>query len=323
MLMTSACSAVDTGASSTESAASGESSSEHVQLPASCTSAKPLLGVLLPNLTNPYYVAMQRGFLNEGEKQGFSVKVSIANDDDANQLAQAQALLQDKPCALALNPVNSDPAAAIVQAANQAGVPVFNVNVGVSPDALKAQNAKIVQYLGADNAEGGTVIGQQVVKDMGKDTQLHIGFVTAPDQTIVVERDDAFKAAVGTGSKVSFDATVDGKVQLDTSVNVTSAMLQGNPQMNVIFASTGPAVQGALQAVQASGRDVKVYGFCAADVAPSDHYPACVAQEPEDYGTRVVDQVKSYIGGKSVEAKILRPLKLFTPGQTPAAGEVG
>lgn len=311
------CSAVDTGV------APAGSSGDAAALPDSCSSDSPLLGVLLPNLTNPYYVAMKQGFEDEAAAKGFTSKVLVANDDDANQLSQAQTLLQDKPCAIALNAVNSDPAAAIVKAANDAGVPIFTVNVGASDTALSAQGASVVQYLGADNAQGGQVIGEQVLEDLGEDATLVIGLVTAPDQTIVVQRDDAFKEAVSANPNATIAATVDGKVQLDTSLNVTSAMLQGNPDMNVIFASTGPAAQGALEAVKASGRDVKVYGFCASELPTSDLYPACVAQEPQDYGSRVVDQVRQYVDSGTVDSEILRPLKLFVDGETPAAGEVG
>ncbi|SDU78335.1 ribose transport system substrate-binding protein [Arcanobacterium phocae] len=319
-LSMSACGAIDTGSGEAKPTKAGEKATS---LPEGCKSDSPILGVLLPNLTNPYYVAMQEGFEEQGKEQGFTVDVSIANDDDSNQLAQAQALLQKKPCAIALNPVNSDPSAAIVKLANDAGVPVFNVNVGVSETAMSNQDASIVQYLGADNAGGGTVIGEQVLKDFGDDAELHVGLVTAPDQTIVVERDDAFKKALEKNSHATVDATVDGKVQLDTALNVTSSMLQGNPDMNVIFASTGPAAQGALEAVKASGRDVKVYGFCASELPLTETYPGCVAQEPKDYGKRVVDQIKMFISDGKVDAEILRPLKLFVTGQTPAPGEVG
>lgn len=317
----SACGAVDTGANTTDS--TGDDAATSASLPESCSAEEPLIGVLLPNLTNPYYVAMQEGFETQGEANGYTVEVQIANDDDANQLAQAQAILQKDPCALALNPVNSDPAAAIVKLANDEGVPVFNVNVGVSEESMSNQGASIVQYLGADNAGGGTAIGEQVLADFGVDAELHVGLVTAPDQTIVVERDDAFKKALESNANATIDATVDGKVQLDTSLSVTSSMLQGNPDMNVIFASTGPAAQGALEAVLASGRDVKVYGFCASELPLTDNYPGCVAQEPEDYGKRVADQIHAYVQGEEVEAEILRPLKLFTTGETPAPGEVG
>jgi len=100
--------------------------------------------------------------------------------------------------------------------------------------------------------------------------------------------------------------------------------LQGNPDVTVLFASTGPATFGALQAVETLGRtDVKVYGFCASEEPLTEVYPGCVAQEPEDYGSRVVEQISNWLAGETPEPEILRPLKLFVTGETPAPGQVG
>lgn len=316
-----ACGGVDTGTGSSNSGATDDASSSVI--PESCTSDNPTIAVLLPNQTNPYYVAMKEGFETAAEDNGFTAEVQIADDDDAQQLAQAEAALQKSPCALALNPVKSEPAAAIVKAANDAGVPVFTVNVIVDEDALKAQNAAIVQYLGADNKQGGEDIANVVLEDLGADATINVGLVTEPDEVPVVIRDEGFTDALSADANGKIVASVDGNVKVTDSLDVTAAMLQGNPDMNVIFASTGPAAQGALEAVKASGRDVKVYGFCAPEIATSDAYPACVAQEPADYGKRVVEQIASYTKGESIEAEILRPLKMFRNGETPAAGEVG
>ncbi len=317
-----ACGGVDTGTGSTKSNEPGATAGE-VKLPDSCTGDNPLVAVLLPNQTNPYYVAMKEGFEQGAEEYGFSVEVQIADDDDAQQLAQAEAVLQKKPCALALNPVKSEPAAAIVRAANDAGVPVFTVNVIVNEDALKAQNATIIQYLGADNKQGGIDIGKAMLEDMGADAEINVGLVTEPDEVPVVIRDEGFEEALGANAHAGVVASVDGNVKATDSLDVTGAMLQGNPTMNAIFASTGPATQGALEAVTASGTDVKVYGFCAPEIPTSDVYPACVAQEPADYGKRVVEQISLYVAGNDVDAEILRPLKIFRHGETPAPGEVG
>jgi ribose transport system substrate-binding protein len=307
--------AIDTGTGDSKaSGASGE-----VSRPASCDKDNPYLAVALPNLTNPYYVAMKKGFEEAGKDSGFDVEVQIANDDDAAQLAQVQSMLQKEPCALALNAVKSEPAAAIVKAANDAGVPVFTVNVTVDETALKNQGATIVQYLGADNKAGGAQVAEQVLADLGADAALKIGFISEPDEVPVVVRDQGFTEAIGANATVV--ATVDGNVKPDDSLAATSELLQGHPDVNVLFASTGPATFGALQAV--GGKDVKVYGFCAAEEPLTDAYPACVAQEPEDYGRRVVEQVKTWVNGSTVEKEILRPLKLFTKGQTPAPGQVG
>src|SRR5712664_861756 len=71
--------ATQTGAGPTSGAA---------KLPANCTTAKPTIGVALPNTVNPYYVSMQDSFQTNGAKLGYDVKVAIANDSDSNQLSQ-------------------------------------------------------------------------------------------------------------------------------------------------------------------------------------------------------------------------------------------
>jgi ribose transport system substrate-binding protein len=186
---------------------------------------------------------------------------------------------------------------------------------------LKDQGATIVQYLGADTVAGGTQTAEQVLKDLGADTELNIGFITEPDEVPVLLRDEGFEKAIAANPNAKVVAKVDGNVKPDDSLAATTEMLTGNPNVNVIFASTGPATYGALQAV--AGKDVKVYGFCASEEPLTDQYPGCVAQEPEDYGKRVVGQIKEWLGGATPAPEILRPLKMFVKGETPAPGEVG
>src|SRR5690606_4604498 len=101
-------------------------------------------------------------------------------------------------------------------------------------------------------------------------------------------------------------------------------MLQGSPELDVIFASTGPAAYGAIQALQSLGNtNVKVYGFCAAEEPLTEQYPGCVAQEPYDYGARVIGQIENWLAGGEVETEILRPLNIFRTGETPGPGDVG
>lgn len=321
-----ACGAVDTGTgggSSGGGATSGSSAEAGgIPRPASCDDDTPYVAVALPNLTNPYYVAMKKGFEDAGAENGFKVEVQIADDDDANQLAQAQSMLQKKPCALALNAVKSEPGAAIVKAANDAGVPVFTVNVGIDPDALQSQGASIVQYLGADNVAGGRQTAEQVLKDLGADAALKIGFVTEPDETPTQMRDQGFEDAIKANANAEVVAKVDGNVKPDDSLRATTEMLSGNPDITVIFASTGPASYGALQALGANSQ-VKVYGFCAAETTLTEQYPGCVAQEPAVYGADVVEQIRAWVDGGTPEKEILKPLKMFTVGETPGPGEVG
>jgi ribose transport system substrate-binding protein len=317
LLLTGCAGAIDTGSGSAPAASDGS-----IPRPASCDDDTPYIAVALPNLTNPYYVAMKQGFEEQGADKGFKVEVQVANDDDAAQLSQVQSMLQKKPCALALNAVKSEPAAAIVKAANDAGVPVFTVNVAVSPEALETQGASIVQYLGADNAAGGGQIAEQVLTDLGADATLNIGFVTEPDEIPTVQRDEGFEKGIASNANAKVVATVDGNVKPDDSLAATTEMLSGNPDINVVFASTGPGTYGALQGLEGHP-DVKLYGFCASEEPLAGAYMGCVAQEPESYGRQVIDQIRGWADGDTPEAEILLPLKLFVSGDTPAPGEVG
>ncbi len=228
-------------------------------------------------------------------------------------------------CAVALNAVNSGPGAASVRALNAAGIPVFTVNVIVSDDDLKAQDASFVQYVGADQVAGGKQIGEQLLKDMGATAKIAVGIVGDPDQIPTNQRDQGLSDALAKDPNAKILQTVNGKVDPNVSLQVAGDLLQAHPDMNVIWADTGPAAVGALQAItqQDKASSVKLYAFCAADTALDATYAACAAQEPADYARITLDNMKSYLGGASVPAKVLQPLKIFLKGQKPGPGEVG
>ena len=119
--------------------------------------------------------------------------------------------------------------------------------------------------------------------------------------------------------------TLNGKVDPNVSLQVAGDMLQGHPDINIIWADTGPHAVGALQAITQQGKagSVKLYAFCAADTALTPTYAACAAQEPADYARILLDNLKKYLGGADVPAQVLQPLKIFTNGQKPGPGEVG
>ncbi|MDB5541197.1 MAG: hypothetical protein JWQ89_2924 [Devosia sp.] len=295
------------------------------QLPANCREAKPTIGVALPNTVNPYYIAMQDSFNTHGAELGYTVNVAIANDNDSNQLTQIEAFVQQGVCAVALNAVTSGPGAASVRALNDAGIPVFTVNVIVSPDDLTAQDASFVEYVGADQVAGGTQMGRLVLKDMGADATIVVGIVGDPDQISTNQRDQGFTDAISVDPNAQVVATVNGKVDPNVSLQATGDMLQGHPDINVIWADTGPHAVGALQAITQQGKTdtVKLYAFCAADTALTPTYVACAAQEPADYARIVLDNMKKYLGGADVPHEVLQPVKIFVNGQKPGPGEVG
>jgi ribose transport system substrate-binding protein len=185
-------------------------------LPASCTGGTPTIGVALPNTVNPYYVAMKKSFEDHGKELGYDVKVAIGNYSDSNQLAQIDSFVQQGVCAVALNAVNSGPGAASVAKLNAAKIPVFTVNVIISDKDLKTQNASYVQYVGADQVAGGKQMGEQALKDLGKDAKIVAGIIGNPDQIPTNQRDEGFTTVLKTNPNAKVTNTVYAFCAADT-----------------------------------------------------------------------------------------------------------
>ena len=169
-------------------------------------------------------------------------------------------------------------------------------------------------------------MAQQVLKDLGKTAKLSFGIVGDPEQIPTNQRDAGFKAVLKADPNGKYVTVVNSKVDPQVSLRVTTDMLQGNRNINLVFADTGPGAVGAIQAIKQLGLSGKVslYAFCAASTKlDSTLYRACAAQEPADYARIVVGQVKKYLAGGSVKKTLLSPLKVFVAPQTPGPGEVG
>jgi len=295
------------------------------QLPDSCKADKPVIGAMLPNTVNPYYVAMKASIEKVAPENGFDIKVAIAEDSNERQLSQAHAFIEQKICAAYLNGVDSAPAAAVVKLFNDAGIPVFTVNVIVSGPDLEKQGASIIQYIGADQVSGGTIMAQEALKDLGATADISYGIVGDPEQIPTELRDSGWDAVMKTNPNAKFIAKVNSKVDPAVSLKVTSDLLTGHPEINLLWADTGPGTVGALQAIKAAGRQdtVKLYGFCAADVEMTGPYIACAAQEPAKYGQLVIENIKIYVkDGKDVPAEIAVPV-ILDKGGFPPPGHFG
>lgn len=293
-------------------------------MPESCKGDKPVLGVLLPNTVNPYYVAMRQSFIDNGTAAGFDVQVQIAADSSAQQLSQAQALIELGICVAALNGVDSAPAAAVVKAFNDAGIPVFTMNVIVSQPDMDAQGAFIQDYVGADQVSGGMVMATEALKDLGATATIVYGIVGDPEQIPTELRDSGWDQVMATNPNASSAGKVNSKVDPTVSLQVTSDLLQGHPEINVVWADTGPGTLGALAAINQLGLQdkVKLYGFCADKTEMVGPYVACAGQQPATYARIVVEEVGKYLLGQPIEPVILLPLNV-NRGGLPAEGDFG
>lgn len=274
---------------------------------------KPVLGVALPNLTNPYYVTMKKSFEENGAKEGFEVRVLIADNDDLKQLSQVQSFIEQKVDFVALNCTSSGPGASTVLELNKANIPVITVNLLPDPEMMKQLGATMVQAVETDQRMGGVYIGEQLVKDL-KGAEAYVGIIGEPTSVSANTRDDGFKDAVKNSANIKVHpVVVNGKVEETTALKVTQELLIGNPKMNIIFSDTEPAAIGAAKAIEQLGMQDKVKLYAYVDkvgvqmIIDGDLMKAGAIQEPDKLAKIVVENAKKSMAGEKLEPKYMSP----------------
>ena len=99
-------------------------------------------------------------------------------------------------------------------------------------------------------------------------------------------------------------------------LTVMENILQGNPDIKAVFAHNDEMALGALEAITALGKDIKVIGFDATDDAvaavKAGTLAATVAQKPDIIGVKAIETAIAYLNGEKVEENVPVELELIT-----------
>ena len=211
------------------------------------------IGVLLPMLSNPHFVAQLYGYIDEADKLGAKVIWFDAGGYQYldKQLSQMEDLIASKVDAIILVAVNGPGTVGAVENAVAAGIPVINCNVMTDSD-------KVVTRIRSDD----NIIGQReadfvgpALKGNGKVVMLR----GAPGTSWAENRGNAFKKRLAEkfpdvkviGEQYSQSTPADG-------LKLMEDFLQTFPQIDGVYDGTDTVAIGAAQAVLASGKKGKI-----------------------------------------------------------------
>lgn len=283
------------------------------------TQKKYTIGVSMYSLTNPYFAAMKQSFITNGAKYGMTVNVEASNGDEATQLSQIEGFIQQHVSAVAIVPQDSNSIVTAVKALNQAHIPVFFIDANADMNVMKQDGATEVEAVESDNYQGGVEVGKELVKYLGSNPQVELGVVNFPTASSTQQRDAGFLSVIKKYPGIKVVSTLNGNVSPVTGLQVGSEMLQGHPNMSVIFSDTGPAALGVMQAIQSQHKQGKValFGFSSARpnikaIEDNSIYKAGVRQQPTVEAQTEVQNMYKYLNHQSVPAQVLVPVPAVT-----------
>lgn len=264
------------------------------------------IGLSVSTLNNPFFVSLKNGVVKEAKAKGIEVIVIDAQNDSAKQVNDVQDLLQKGVDALLINPTDSAAISTAVQSANDIGIPVITLD-------RSADKGKVESLVASDNVKGGQMAATYIVEQLGKNAKV-VELEGVPGASATRERGKGFHLVADKKLKVvekqsaHFDRT--------EGLNVMENIIQGNPDVQAVFAHNDEMALGALEAINSSGKDILVVGFDGNDDAlksiKDEKLNATVAQQPELIGKLALDAAGDVLQGKKVKKDIPAPLKLVT-----------
>lgn len=264
------------------------------------------IGLAVSTQNNPFFVTLVEGAQKAADAAGVKLVVTDAGDDAAKQTNDVDDLISKKVSVLIVNPVDSDAIAPAVEDASAAGIKVIAVDRAVNGVDVDCQIA-------SDNVKGAEMATEYLKSVIGDGAKVaELQGTTGASATI--DRGQGFHN-IADGS---LDVVASQTASFDRAEGLTvmENIIQSNGDLQGVFAHNDEMALGAIEAIEASGKDIKIVGFDATDdgvaAVKDGKMAATVAQQPDKMGSTAVETAIKLMNGETVEKSIPVEVTLVT-----------
>lgn len=263
------------------------------------------IGLSVSTLNNPFFVTLSDGAEAKADELGATVTVVDAQDNASKQASDVEDLIQQGVDLIIINPVDSQAVVSSVESANAANIPVVTVD-------RSSEGGEVVAHIASDNVAGGELAGEYLLELAG-------------EGAAVVELEGIAGSSAARDRGQGFNNVADGNLDVVAKqtanfnraegLTVMENILQSNPDIKGVFAHNDEMALGALEAIEAAGKDIIVIGFDATDDAvksvENGKLAGTIAQKPEQIGEKAMEAAIKALNGEEVEASIPVDLELI------------
>lgn len=263
------------------------------------------IGMSVSTLNNPFFVTLSDGAKAEAKDEKVDLTVVDAQDNASKQASDVEDLIQQDVDLIIINPTDSKAVASAVESANNANIPVITVD-------RVSEGGDVISHIASDNKEGGkmaTAYLQEVIGEGAKVAQLE----GVAGSSAATDRGAGFEEV----AKKGFDVVASQTANFNRAEGLTvmENILQSNGDIKGVFAQNDEMALGAIEAIEASGKDIKVVGFDATDdgvqAVKDGKMIATIAQKPTEIGKTAIETAVKSLNGEKVEKDIPIELELI------------
>lgn len=270
---------------------------------------------MTPGLDLAFWRYVSEGVRSVAEENGYGFSALDSTNDPQAQLQNAQDAIARGVAGIVLSPTDSSTAPAVLQLAQDAGIPVVIADIGTD-------SGEFVSVIGSNNYEGANGVGQALaaaMQDAGT-AESTVGIIGISQARLNGQaRTQGFLDAMSDGG-VTGDA---GLQQMqaytaDETFRFTQDMITANPDLGGMFVQTDGPTLGALRAIRAARMtgDVLVAAFDGipefVPLLQSGDLVVSGMQQPYLMGVRSAEAMLEHLGGGTPDKEITVPILIVT-----------
>lgn len=273
------------------------------------------LAVILMEVENTFYQYVRQGMEKAAKETGNKLTVGNAESSVINEKKLVDTYIAQGKDAIMLSAFDSEASIPAIKAAQDSGILTINWNT---------TNPVMDYFVGADNYNLGYLAGEFMVEYVNEnlDGKGTVGIISADMFEVVQWRVDGFLDAIKKQPGIKVIGRQDGRTP-EESQQKTEAMIQANPELNLMYASTGAATMGILSALRAKGKDdvVKVFGtdldteLANQLLNPESPVMSISAQSAVDMGYTTYMTALKILNGEEVEKLTYVPVEIYKKGE--------
>lgn len=258
-------------------------------------------GATYMTLNNPFFVALNNGIKDVVEANGDTLIALDPALDSNKQVSQIEDLISLGVDAVFVNPADWKGIRPALEKAQEAGIPIINVDSPVYDVEL------VASIVASDNYNAGVICAKDM---MSKLDFAKIVILEHPTAKSSIDRTQGFIDTIEGMDQYEIVAQQSSEGQLEQAMPVMENIIQVKPEIDVVMALNDPTAMGALAALQAAGREegVLIYGVDGAPEAKQmiqdGKMTATAAQSPITIGTTAAQVAYELLAGKEVEEEI-------------------
>ncbi|HZS09709.1 MAG TPA: substrate-binding domain-containing protein [Blastocatellia bacterium] len=274
---------------------------------------KPVIAVIPKGVSHFFWQSVKAGA--DAAARDLNVTVDwqgpASETDFARQVNIVEDAINRHVDAIVLAPAHGESLVPVVERAARAGIPVTIFDSGI-----KTEN--YVSYVATDNYKGGVVAAERMAEKLGGKGKVAILGVTKGGVS-TDERENGFRETIEKKyPDIKIVQHLYGEANMALSLDRATDILQGNPDLNGLFASNESSIVGADRAVRQKGAVGKVVlvGFDATsnlvDEVKAGAIDSLVLQNPYKMGYEGVKTVVTKLNKQDPPRRVDTGVSLLT-----------